>query len=104
VRLDDDQLVALADLIAERLRHAEASTSLLSAAELADRLGVSVKSVYARADDLGAIRVGRSVRFDPARALIARPPAPASPAAPTRPRRRRRASSGPLLPIRGGSS
>jgi hypothetical protein len=71
MRLDDDQLEQLAGLIAERLAHAShlQTPTLLTAPALAAMLDVDVKSVYRHADELGAIRVGRHLRFDPAVAL-----------------------------------
>jgi DNA-binding FadR family transcriptional regulator len=55
IRLDDDQLERLADLIAERLRDAPpARGPLVDARELARLLGVSRSSVYEHARDLGA--------------------------------------------------
>lgn len=52
-------------------RPQDAAREALTAAELAARLGVAVKTIYRHADELGAIRVGRCVRFDPDRALAA---------------------------------
>jgi hypothetical protein len=73
IRLDDDQLERLADLIAERLRDAPpARGPLVDARELARLLGVSRSSVYEHARDLGAIRIGGErgrLRFDPAVAM-----------------------------------
>jgi hypothetical protein len=76
---------------------------------VARRLGISRATVYAKANQLGAIRLGSGkrarLRFDPARL-----PAPVCPQSkPTpRPRVRRNAASArspvKLLPIRGGST
>lgn len=61
--------LARADALArERLYHAEASAQpqedeLLTAAEVAKRLKTSAKWIYPRARELGAIRLGRHVRF-----------------------------------------
>jgi hypothetical protein len=110
VRLADEQLVELADLIADRLRSPAGTQPLVSAAELAERLGVDLKSVYRHSEQLGAIRVGRRLRFDPARAISAwgsregsgRSQPPETPIATGRKATRRRASSAadcPLLPV-----
>jgi hypothetical protein len=76
ITLADDQLEHLADLIADRLRapgDVQPAPTLLTAAELAERLGVSREWIYRHADELGAIRLpggskerGR-LRFDAAR-------------------------------------
>ena len=66
LELSDFQLSQLADLIAERLQPpAAAGGGLVTAAELAERLHVNVKSVYRHADELGAVHIGRRVMFDP---------------------------------------
>jgi hypothetical protein len=117
VTISDRQLVQLADLIADRLRPAAAEPArLVTAAELAALLDCDQKTVYRRADELGAIRVGRAVRFDPERALAAaekggprepseRSEAPETPAGTgrKRPTRKPEQRSGyPLLPIGPG--
>jgi excisionase family DNA binding protein len=76
ITLDPDQLERLADLIAVRLESLPAelvapATDLLTAEELAAQLKVDTKTVYRHAARLGAIRVGRRLRFDPAKALDA---------------------------------
>ena len=76
IRLEDDQLQRLADLVAERLEHtASAQDHLVDAKKLARRLGVTRSFVYEHARDLGAIRLGAGprarVRFDPAVAIRA---------------------------------
>jgi hypothetical protein len=76
IRLDDDQLEHLADLVAARLgRTASAPSPLVDAKELARLLGVSRSVVYHHARDLGAIRIGAGekgrLRFDPAVAMRA---------------------------------
>jgi hypothetical protein len=72
VELSSAQLAQLADLVAARLR-AERPAELLSAAELARRLAVHVRYVYAHATELGAIRLGDGpnarLRFDPQEAV-----------------------------------
>src|SRR5205823_629871 len=70
IRLEDDQLERLADLVAERLgRTPSARDPLVDARELARLLGVSRSVVYHHAGDLGAIRIGAGergrLRFDP---------------------------------------
>ena len=76
ITLDPDQLDQLADLIAARLGAPPANvvvraTELVTAEELAVLLKVDNKTIYRHADRLGAIRVGRRMRFDPAKALDA---------------------------------
>ena len=39
---------------------------LLTASEVAELLGLSARHVYANATELGVVRFGRAVRFDPA--------------------------------------
>jgi hypothetical protein len=63
ITLEDEQLEQLADLIAARLRppvDVEPGPALLTAAELAERLGVSREYVYRNAAALGAIRLPSS--------------------------------------------
>jgi hypothetical protein len=98
VRIDHDQLVELAALVAEHLRADEAPTAngLTDAAGLAKELGVARSFVYAHKDALGGVRLGGPrgrLRFDVAKArgALATVPEPA-PAATPRPRARRRAS------------
>jgi hypothetical protein len=97
IRLEDDQLERLADLVAERLsRPASAPSPLVDARELARLLGVTRSAVYHHARDLGAIRIGAGergrLRFDPAVAMRAMQtrfssePAPAFRTPATRPR------------------
>lgn len=71
VTLSDEQLEQLADLIADRLRSTPASSSpeIVSAAELAVRLSIDVKTVYRHAEAFGGVRAGRRLRFDLNRAL-----------------------------------
>lgn len=67
---------AIADRVAERLRPAAASprpAELVDARTVAQALGVSDKSVYRHAAALGAVRVGRRLRFDLVRALASWP-------------------------------
>lgn len=76
IRLDDDQLERLADLVAQRLgRSTSTRAPLVDARELARVLGVSRSAVYAHARELGAIRIGTGgrgrLRFDPEVAIRA---------------------------------
>ena len=102
VRLDPDQLQELGEIIAHELRGAAPGPAgrSLTAAQLADHLEVDVKTVYRHADELGAKRIGRGLRFDPAVASAAWPPEPSHGEprrAPTP--RRAAASTTELLPI-----
>lgn len=72
VTLSDAQLDRIAERVAEHLRPSEVSgppAGLVDAPTVAQALGVSVKSIYRHAAELGAVRVGRRLRFDLARAL-----------------------------------
>jgi hypothetical protein len=62
--------------------------TLLTVTELASQLNVSPALIYREADKLGALRIGGSLRFDPARARAALM-APAEPDKPKPPKRRR---------------
>jgi hypothetical protein len=104
----DAELHKLADLVADRLLPllADRAPRLVDAATLADVLGISRDTVYARADQLGAVRLGTGprarLRFDPDRARQAlEVVAPVAPVVQMPRRRKPRASSAPLLPIRG---
>lgn len=61
IELSDDQLVRLADLIADRLAE-RAAGELIDAAELARRIGRSREFVYDHAAVLGAVRLGDGER------------------------------------------
>lgn len=118
VHLDPGQLVELADLIADRLaeqlERPSATGGLVTAGELAQRLGVDRDFVYEHAAKLGARRLGDGpkarLRFDVGeaeRAITCLPswgsqaPEP-TPGLASRPRRRRRSGTTvDLLPIRG---
>ena len=74
--LSNEDIEAIADRVVELLRERSPgggapSGSLVDAATLARLLGVSRATVYANADQLGAIRLGAGkrarLRFDPAR-------------------------------------
>jgi hypothetical protein len=118
VKLEPEQLVELAELVADALvaRNVLApSSSLLSPAELAHELGVTRSFVYAHKADLGAVRLSSGprarLRFSLERARegltacsMGRGSSALEPArsAGSRPRRRRSlGTSAPLLPIRG---
>jgi hypothetical protein len=92
VWLADEQLVHLADLIAERLaKAAGAQQSLVDAATLAQQLGVSRATIYEHARELGAVRIGAGgrgrLRFDPVqvRQVLAEKDAEGVPAGADRP-------------------
>lgn len=83
------------------------AASLVTAAELARRFGLSRAWVYEHASSLGAVRLGDGtrprLRFDPeqvARALEA-PAVTRTDAPERRPARRRPPARGELLPVRG---
>lgn len=122
VRLHDDQLAELADLVVERLRSdavaAPDRTGFVAAKVVADTIGMSADWVREHAEDLGGRRMGNGPksrwrfdlaeavsRFDAAAARSDGERSPAPDPAPPQARRRRRtpAPSGgsPLLPIRG---
>jgi hypothetical protein len=102
IRLEPSQLRELAALIAEDLRGASSSAEdarpLVDAATVAKALGLSRAAVYARANELGAVRLGDGsrarLRFDVERAREALRSSPRVPARdvsppPPPPRRRR---------------
>ena len=118
VRLDHEDIEAIATRLAELLRHdhrsianSQTSRGLVDAATLARLLGISRATVYAKAEELGAIRVGTGkrarLRFDPTR-LVADRQATCDGSLDrsiTRGRRARKSTQSPnvdLLPIRGG--
>jgi hypothetical protein len=113
--LDRQDIEVLAVRVVELLRESDPQrnddepTDLIDAAAVARRLGISRATVYAKADQLGAIRLGNGkrarLRFDPAR-LPAPMPAQSNPSPQPRVRRLPRSarSSVELLPIRGGSA
>ena len=111
-----EDIEAVARRIAELLKaeglaaiEEELSRHLIDAATLARLLGVSRATVYANADQLGAIRLGKGkrarLRFDPVRLAAASPRAEPGRAAPWSARRRGSVRTSQvterLLPIRG---
>src|SRR5689334_8406575 len=114
VQLDRDDIEALAQRLAELLRDEAVESrqpgELVDAATVARLLGVSRATVYDKAEELGAVRLGNwpraRLRFDPSRL-----PAPGSgdestvdkPLRPTTRRIRKPSRDGKvqLLPIRG---
>ena len=110
VEPDDIELLAqrVAELLANQAMESRQMGQLVDAAAVARLLGVSRATVYAKADELGAIRIGNGkrarLRFDPASIVAGR--LAASRDRDTTPRRRpsRRRSKRPkseLLPIQG---
>ena len=110
---DDVEAVArrVVELIEDDVRTPRRSArGLVDAATAARLLGVSRATVYAKADDLGAIRVGRGrrarLRFDPerlSRGTDSRGRSDGPLASKRRPRRKSpQTGSDQLLPIRGG--
>lgn len=104
MRLDDDQLATLADLIAARLSQAPAGR-LVDAATLAAHLGVDRSFVYAHGGELGARRLGGPggrLRFDLDQALAAYAQREEPESAAPRRRQRRRPSEnvGSILKMR----
>lgn len=108
IELTDRQLDQLAERIAAKLAALQAAPepALLSAAQLAEKLGVSVGYVRAHADELGAVRIGTGtkprLRF-PADAAIPKPISVEAAVEKPRPRRRSqpRTTAGSVLTIRG---
>jgi hypothetical protein len=109
-RLDVETIEAIAVRVAELLEERRSARRLVTAAELSERLGLARSTIYEKAGELGAIRIGTGprarLRFDPDQVverLGGAEQAPASPAGrPSRRRQpvRRRPRPG-LLPIRG---
>jgi hypothetical protein len=74
IRLDNDQLDALATLIVAKLQAQPTPAGLVDARQLAEHLGVARSWVYTHADQLGGKRLGGKrgrVRFDIAAAMDA---------------------------------
>jgi hypothetical protein len=109
-RLHPDDFEAIARRVAELLLEAGTPTAqLLTAAQVAERFGVSRDWVYEHADELGAVRLGDGprgrLRFDVEKVTTALAAEPSTGA--KRPPRQRRstpapqpASSVPLLRLR----
>jgi hypothetical protein len=111
VEPDDLELLAerIAELLANQAMESRQIGQLVDAAAVARLLGVSRATVYAKADELGAIRIGNGkrarLRFDPARIVAGGLSESHGPRKAARRRSRRRASQRPnsgLLPIQGG--
>jgi hypothetical protein len=69
VALDRDTVEALARRVVELLRGEDDGSGLIDAAEVARRYGIARSTVYQKAAELGAIRLGDGpkarLRFDP---------------------------------------
>lgn len=117
--LSGEDIEAIASRVAERLNEARRRQSvdglnegLVDAATVARLLGVSRATVYANADQLGAIRLGKGkrarLRFDPTTLIAAKRSGPDA-GRPAQIARKRRPSTRPedpaarLLPIRGAA-
>ena len=112
-QLDAADVEAIAQRVVEMIGDRGAPSRLVSAAELSRRLGLSRSTVYEKAEELGAIRIGTGprarLRFDPdlVATSLGAGRAAVEPSGNPRPRavRRRRATRRPpkpgLLPIRG---
>jgi hypothetical protein len=106
---DIEQLAQrVAELLADESMESRQMRQLVDAAAVARLLGVSRATVYAKADELGAIRVGNGkrarLRFDPARIVAGRQSGSSKPSKARERHRSRRSSQSPnteLLPIRG---
>jgi hypothetical protein len=101
----------IAELLANQAMESRQMGQLVDAAAVARLLGVSRATVYAKADELGAIRIGNGkrarLRFDPARIVAGRVAAATDQKATQRRRPSRRGSKSPnsgLLPIQGRRS
>jgi len=97
---------AIAERVVELLKEdgfAGRHPEWVDAAELARRFGVSRDMVYARANDLGVVRMGGRLRFDPGEVAERMRPKPPEPPNPRRQKRRalRPRTDVKLLPIRG---
>ena len=108
VMLDHEDIDAIAAAVADRLND---RPQFVGVAELAHLWNVSPDLIYAKADQLGAIRLGARLIFDvnEAASRMRRQPTPADSHAgvrvgtPTNSRRKRRTSSAvELLPIKDG--
>ena len=123
ITLDPETIRAIAEQAASRtvemLRDKPVSSSLVDAATLAGKLGVSRDCVYAHAAALGGERIGNGprgrLRFDLDRALAAwtsrchskeshQPKSPAATSGSASRQRRGLGSSAELLPIKGSGT
>jgi hypothetical protein len=103
-----DELERLADLVADRvlarLQAPAPAPSLLTAEQVAQRLGVGRDAVYAMADQLGAKRLGEGprarLRFDAARVDEALTADAKEPVPMRRKRRQTTTNGAPLLNVR----
>lgn len=118
--LDAGDIEAVAVRVTELMNNSVSSSppsgeprGLVDAATLARLLGVSRATVYAKAEELGVIRIGSGrrarLRFDPSRLGDQSPPASSATPSPASARRRRTRATkqrvrADLLPIRGGRS
>lgn len=114
VALDRETVEALARRVVELLRSEDKDSGLIDAAEVARRLGVARSTVYDKAEQLGAMRLGTGprarLRFDPRvveMLVTSNEPAPARQADTRLKHRRRSPRRTPgrreLLPIHRGS-
>jgi hypothetical protein len=106
-RLDETTIEAIAVRVVELLGDRATADILVTAEELGRRLGMSRSTIYERADEFGAIRIGTGprarLRFDPAKVLERLGSEPSPPRLTTRGRSRvaTRRPRPSLLPIRG---
>lgn len=74
-RLHPDDIEAIAQRVVELLRLEPAVVEFLTAAQVADRFGLTKSFVYEHAAELGAVRIGQGkrprLRFDPERVKAA---------------------------------
>ena len=116
VRLTDEELQQIAERLVELLPRDVSGDGLIDAAEVARRSGISRSTVYEKAGELGAVRIGHGprarLRFDPKRVVDQLKAPSASPTQsepggrrPIESQRGTRRSVDPagLLPIRGGA-
>lgn len=103
IDLTDDQVADLR----RQLGVGPPTETLLDAAAVAKRLGISRETVYARAVELGGQKIGNGPkapwRFDPAKLSPASPEQQVSAPKPKPQRRRRQPKRSGILEIRGDS-
>jgi len=115
IALDDASVERVARRVVELLDERKPATAeLVDARTVAAVTGLDLKTVYRRKAHLGAVKVGRALRFDLAKALAGasvqegdryaseRSDAPSGPAKPRRKRQRKRAATPShcqLLPV-----